>query len=189
MISCIKIKVSSPALQKCEWGLLEPPGPRAHLPARARAHAAVALPGTWFSLANHREVSFMAIPRRLAGDQIAAPLKANSRLSEGVNISQRVASVLFIMNIFSLLSRDLPALCSHKTSPRPREGRLRLSSSPPAISGGTPGGFTEPRLPSRRGGCFVGVTPCSLKGKGHPRWETWFKWWWWVMYGSREKLQ
>lgn len=123
-----------------------PPSRRAHLPphTRARAHAGVALLGTWFSLANHRKVSFTAVQRRLAEDQIAAPLKANSRLSEGVNISQRVTSVLFIMNIFSLLSGDLPTPRSHKTSPRPHEGRLRLSSPPPpprCHAGGDPAGF------------------------------------------------
>lgn len=142
---------------------LRPPRLCAHLPPAhvcpcTRSHCTF---GHWFSLANHRKVSFTAIQRRLAEDQIAASLKANSRLSEGVNISQRVTSALFIMNIFPFLSGDLPTLQSHKTLPRPREGRLCLSS-PPAISGGTQRGFTQPRFPSGRGGCFAGAWDHSL---------------------------
>lgn len=155
----------------------------------ARAHAVVALLGTWFSLASPRKVSFTAVQRRLAEDQIAAPLKANSRLSEGVNISQRVTSVLFIMNIFSLLSGDLPTLRSHKTSPRPCEGRLRLSS-PPAIPG-DPASLPQPRLPSGRGGCLAGAWdhPRLSCSKGHLRREIRFKRSWRVMCQSKGKLQ
>lgn len=132
----------------------------------AHAHAVVALLGTWFSLANHRKVSFTAVQRRLAEDQIAAPLKANSRLSEGVNISQRVTSVLFIMNIFSLLSGDLPTLRSHKTSPRPREGRLCLSSPSSAILGASSKVPAPAPLRERRMFCrSLGSPPALLKAR------------------------
>jgi len=131
---------------------------RAHLPrhTHAHAHAVVALLGTWFSLADHRKGSFTAAQRRLAEDQIAAPLKANSRLSEGVNISQRVTSVLFIMNIFSLLSGDLPTLRSHKALPWPCEGRLRLSSHPCHL-GGDQARSCPALAPLGSGGCFAGA--------------------------------
>lgn len=119
-----------------------------------------------------QKVPFTALLRRLAGDQIAAPLKANSRLSEGVNISQCVTSVLFIMNIFSLLSGDLPTLWSHKASPWTKGGCTSPHPHPtasltPYFRGGpvkflpAPGPFQERRVFFRS----LGSPPALLKAR------------------------
>lgn len=160
---------SVPLLCACRTcrGLGDPrPISPSHTHACARTRPRCCSLGTWFLLPTAEKSLFQGAQRHLAEDQIAAPLRANSRLSEGVNISQRVTSVLFITNIFSLLSGDLPTRQSPKTSPRPRAARLRLSSLSLQLLW---------EAPNLRGLCREeevlqepGITPCSFKPTGHP---------------------
>lgn len=116
-----------------------------HTHACARTRPRCCSLGTWFLLPTAEKSLFQGAQRHLAEDQIAAPLRANSRLSEGVNISQRVTSVLFITNIFSLLSGDLPTRQSPKTSPRPScsVAAPLLLVSPAALGSSKPAGAVQ----------------------------------------------